>query len=264
MSIDWTKIELDNLKELFVIQAGGLTYRFTSSESSITTGGVTYQAGTIEKKEVNKESDLSLAELEITFPASSEFIQYVSYSVITSVFVDIYLYSEEEDYTFLDFSGKMKKVLVTSQNMAVITLQEENLNIKLPLFTIQAGCNHMLVDSYCGLTKNDYKSTKTIIDMTSEITLEIDLSGESATYYVGGILEFTDTDGLLHVRFITEVSVDILKIHSRIPGLKKTDNVDLYPGCNKTASECRDKFNNFENFLGFPYVPRKDPIIVGI
>ena len=34
------------------------------------------------------------------------------------------------------------------------------------------------------------------------------------------------------------------------------DTYELYPGCDKTTDDCRDKFNNEVNFRGFLYTPR--------
>lgn len=36
------------------------------------------------------------------------------------------------------------------------------------------------------------------------------------------------------------------------------DIVKLFAGCNKTATICRSKFNNFLNFRGFPHIPGED------
>jgi uncharacterized phage protein (TIGR02218 family) len=36
------------------------------------------------------------------------------------------------------------------------------------------------------------------------------------------------------------------------------DTVRLFAGCNKTATICRTKFNNFLNFRGFPHIPGED------
>lgn len=35
----------------------------------------------------------------------------------------------------------------------------------------------------------------------------------------------------------------------------------LYPGCDRTAYTCRDKFNNKTNWWGFPYIPATDEVV---
>lgn len=39
------------------------------------------------------------------------------------------------------------------------------------------------------------------------------------------------------------------------------DRVQLVAGCDKRAATCRDKFNNFLNFRGFPHLPSEDWIM---
>jgi uncharacterized phage protein (TIGR02218 family) len=38
------------------------------------------------------------------------------------------------------------------------------------------------------------------------------------------------------------------------------DTFKVYAGCNKTPRACRDKFGNFVNFQGFPYMPGNDAV----
>jgi hypothetical protein len=35
--------------------------------------------------------------------------------------------------------------------------------------------------------------------------------------------------------------------------------VTIYPGCDKTPAMCHERFLNQRNFLGFPWIPDKDP-----
>jgi len=40
--------------------------------------------------------------------------------------------------------------------------------------------------------------------------------------------------------------------------------VIVYAGCDKTPQTCKNKFNNLQNFRGFPYIPVKNPVIWGV
>lgn len=39
------------------------------------------------------------------------------------------------------------------------------------------------------------------------------------------------------------------------------DTFDITPGCNRSLSVCRDKFNNVVNHRGFPYIPGTDAVL---
>ena len=40
--------------------------------------------------------------------------------------------------------------------------------------------------------------------------------------------------------------------------------MDAYPGYDGSPATCVDKFDNLDNFVGFPYIPSKNPVVWGI
>ena len=52
-------------------------------------------------------------------------------------------------------------------------------------------------------------------------------------------------------------------VRFRFVELEVGDTVTVYAGCNKSVSTCRDKFNNLDNFLGFPYTPTESSVLRG-
>jgi len=35
--------------------------------------------------------------------------------------------------------------------------------------------------------------------------------------------------------------------------------VKIYPGCDRVRATCESKFDNLDNFGGFPWIPTKNP-----
>jgi hypothetical protein len=48
------------------------------------------------------------------------------------------------------------------------------------------------------------------------------------------------------------------------PKILVGDNVTLTAGCDRTRATCVAKFNNLANFMGFPYIPTKNPYSSGL
>jgi len=44
-------------------------------------------------------------------------------------------------------------------------------------------------------------------------------------------------------------------------GISVGDTFEVFPGCDKSGTTCNDKFSNYENFLGFEYIPRPDVLM---
>ena len=57
-------------------------------------------------------------------------------------------------------------------------------------------------------------------------------------------------------------SIDLL--HPLPDGWKGGDTINAYPGCDKTMSTCKDKFENFKHFIGFPYAPYESIRFTGL
>jgi len=122
-------------------------------------------------------------------------------------------------------------------------------------------CQHSLYDQYCKADQPAKRVDDTIATMTSPTILE--MNSISGTYtdgwFSGGILDYNQDS-----RFIVSHSGSTLRISRPLPGLAVGSSVALYPGCSRTISACRDKFNNLNNFLGFPWMPQENPFQVSI
>ena len=42
-------------------------------------------------------------------------------------------------------------------------------------------------------------------------------------------------------------------------GFYGSSTVTLYPGCTKSRAVCKNKFDNLNNYGGFPWIPTKNP-----
>lgn len=50
-----------------------------------------------------------------------------------------------------------------------------------------------------------------------------------------------------------------LDLITPMAGLAVNDQVSAFPGCQRTYSDCVNKFNNGPRFFGFPGIPSKNP-----
>jgi len=44
-----------------------------------------------------------------------------------------------------------------------------------------------------------------------------------------------------------------------VPEFAVGSQIRLYPGCDHTKGTCNTKFNNLDNFGGFPWIPIRNP-----
>ncbi|MCH6256722.1 phage BR0599 family protein [Puniceicoccaceae bacterium K14] len=143
------------------------------------------------------------------------------------------------------------------------------LNSPFPNFYVSVKCNWNLFSSQCGVNKADFLREGTISSITDTeiVVAPVPLSGGVLTYsnedyYGGGYLWIGD--GLTYERreilSSSESSGDqYLNIERPLRFHGVGDTVYYLPGCDKTATQCRDKFNNFANCSAFEFFPIEGP-----
>ena len=139
----------------------------------------------------------------------------------------------------------------------------QKLNVDYPLRKYYPTCPYSLYDAGCGLSLASYSATGTVTGVSSYQDFNTDLNRPDGYYEQGGIEWLSGA--------LTGVSAPIKASHQangRIVMLIPLDAVPevgdtfrIYPGCDKTPTTCRDKFNNFSHNRATPYIPLKETVL---
>lgn len=127
-------------------------------------------------------------------------------------------------------------------------------DIDMPRNVYQPTCLHTLYDSGCTLIKNAFGTNGTV--GSGSTASMINWPGASLNYQQGTI---TFTSGVNAGVSATVGSVaagtsmTLLYPLESVPAVG--DAFTIYFGCDHTPGTCQSKFNNLQNFRGFPYVP---------
>jgi uncharacterized phage protein (TIGR02218 family) len=123
------------------------------------------------------------------------------------------------------------------------------------------NCPHCIYDSACRVDPADHQYVRTVDEVAGPLlTLTADTVAAEGTF-TGGYVEY-DRDGLgtMERRGIeVQISSSQVRVLGRLPNLAPGDSVNLYPGCDQTASTCNDGFDNIDNNGGFFFMPEKSP-----
>jgi len=130
----------------------------------------------------------------------------------------------------------------------------------------QSGCSAVLGDAACGFDANQ-------LGYSTEITVET--VEDTKVFSFANLAEFDDrwfergklvvlsgaAQGLVGVIKNDRLSDDGRRIElweSLRAELALGDQIRIEAGCDRRAKTCRLKFDNFENFQGFPHIPGED------
>lgn len=76
----------------------------------------------------------------------------------------------------------------------------------------------------------------------------------------GGFLEYEPTPGHIERRGLKFHDGDTVEMTHAIENLAGLAEVRLWPGCAHDRTDCNDNFSNINNYGGFPFVPRLNPM----
>jgi uncharacterized phage protein (TIGR02218 family) len=124
----------------------------------------------------------------------------------------------------------------------------------------QRTCRHALYFDGCNLNIDDFKTAATVTAITGNVLTVPLADDEQDGFYKSGIVIF---DGLYG--WISNHTGSALTVILPVPGLADyvtangSASVFIAPGCDLARATCETKFNNEENFGGFPYMPDNNP-----
>jgi uncharacterized phage protein (TIGR02218 family) len=132
------------------------------------------------------------------------------------------------------------------------------LTSRYPNLLFQSGCNHAVFDSGCGLLKDTWAVTGTVTAVAGGNVFSSIFAG-NVGFFSLGILVSGDSASM-----ITGHEAGYVSLHSPLAGLSAGSSITVYPGCDGLPATCKNKFNNFNHFLGFTCIPSSNPVIWGL
>ncbi len=123
------------------------------------------------------------------------------------------------------------------------------------------NCPHCIYDSACKVDPNAHKYTVTVAETSGPYLTFLEPTVPVEGSFTGGYVEWDrGGSGVTELRGIEEMISDTkVKVLGRLPGLEIGDSIDIFPGCDQTASTCGAGFDNLDNNGGFFFMPEKSP-----
>ncbi len=246
--------------ELFHIwRDDGVHWYYTSGDTIITYDGHDYVPATLKRSGISYDSQLEVTTITVTVGYIEEPVtEFIANNPIEILWIEIKKLFRDQDplEASVVFIGQIKKVSFQGSAAKVECVGFEHfLKMPIPVFRYQITCNHKLFDSGCKKIKADYKIT-TVVTLNADKTqlTSSDFGVQEDEYFTYGYVEFGAES-----RMITAHTGDVITLAYKMNELESGETVDVYPGCDGRVETCRDKYNNIDNFLGFPFIPQENP-----
>jgi len=240
---------------------GGKVYYYTSFYKDIEYNYQIYSAVPMKRGRIEGYVNMFHSDkLEITSRPTKALREYVSNSTLLYVKVLIFKLDLASGERKLIFAGTGRGVSMKDDFISLsLSPISSVFDFKIPKFIYQTFCNNILFDKRCGLARYEFE-VKTSVIMNSDGSLTASAFSEKPDgWFTGGFVSYED-----EYRLITNHSGDTIYLQAPFNTDITGKIVRAYPGCDGSPSTCKNKFNNLDNFTGFPYIPSDNPVVWGI
>lgn len=257
-----TGFELNEYAEIYSFDDGETISRYTTYQRPITFSGFQYKPAHIKRGSVNRNTTFEAVTCQITAPLEEKLTKYLAnYPVIpTKVTINRVLVSSPDSQYIEIFTGNIKSVQIEGiYAQAECASLGSILDATWPRDIHSSFCQNTLFDAKCGLAAPNYQLNFTVQNFTAKGGLISTNIGTSGSLYTGGYVIY-----LKDFRWITLGENNTFNLHVPFDSSVKQGTVLMaYQGCSKSAVDCKNKFNNIDNFYGCPYIPSDNPVLWG-
>lgn len=243
--------------ELYVFVQGTQTWRLTSAAEAVTYQSVEYTPSSVTRDRIKQTSDPLKDSLKLEFPRGDIFAsQFLGFApdIVTAVTV---FRGHVGDGEFTPYWKGRVISAVASGNRIQVACESVFSSVQRPGLRAryELTCRHALYSARCGvnLEASRVAGTAAAVSGVTVSVSEADLY--DGGYFTGGMIKAPDNS----TRFIVNHVGATLTIQRPIAGLSAGQAVSLYPGCDHLHTTCRLKFDNLDNFGGFPWFPTRNP-----
>jgi uncharacterized phage protein (TIGR02218 family) len=251
--------------ELYVYHYQGGTFYHTTADADYDLAGVIYTAVPgLSRSEIDDTGEISKSSLTLTAPEN----------YIISALFEVYPPSDVVELTVYRLQRAdptdpkimwLGRVLNCTWSVGYSTLMCESMQTRLKQPGLRRiyskNCPHVLYGSECRANQVFFEETATL-DAITAAGFDLhspDIAGFPDGYFSGGKMAFDAGGGIIDRRSIRTHLGDRITLSHPIPALDSSSTITLWPGCDRTKETCITKFNNLENYGGFPYMREKNP-----
>lgn len=256
------------IEHRFLFVQGDTEYRFTTLPYFVSDSNETWTPAPISMSGVTQTNEIAKDPLKLSMPRDNP-LALTFLGTAPDAITTVTVYRGQVGST--EFNAYWKgRVAGSVIGGDTVTLDCENIFTSMRRTGLRAkyqkNCRHALYSTGCTLDIDDHAYAATAVAASGySVTIEPDSSFDSG-FFTGGIIK-TDTE----MRYISLHSGNTLtllqpsrELIEDMNGSSGMVSVTLYPGCNHTMTHCKDKFNNLDNYGGYPWIPTKNPFNNGI
>lgn len=172
------------------------------------------------------------------------------------IFMDVNMPTDTSAGAIKLFEGRIiEPDLDRNSIQASVASDLDELNVQMPRNLYQPSCINTLFDSACSLLRQNFM-VQTTIEAGSNTARILCQVNQPQGWFTQGVIEFLDggNAGLKRTIRLHESGALLLTL-PLLETPQAGQRIQVYPGCDKRLETCQNRFNNFAQFRGAPFIP---------
>lgn len=255
--------------ELYEFITPGKTYAYCTCEDPVTWKGIVFAPAYLSRSGVESNSASSKASLDVDISDTQDVVELWRTSALSAmVTLKIHRWHRSQsdtEYATL-WNGRVVNARWNADRSVTLTSQSPFTSVRRVGMKrkFQINCPHALYGDLCTLDRGLFEQTYTVTSVIGNVVNigAIASGGFDADHFAGGYLRWSNPSLIAPTTergFIVSQSGNDLTLVSPPFALAGGTIVKAYPGCNRTMAICESRFNNLDNYGGFPWRPDNNP-----
>lgn len=249
--------------DLYRIVIGPDVWTLTSADTRQVYDGEVYSPIAMGRSGTESKNTLARANLDVRLPLDHP----LSLRLLTSLFdqiVSLTLFVNDGTDVAVQWKGRLASTKPENANLTLVfesiftSMRRPGLRARF-----QKSCRHALYHRGCRLNMEDFAVASTLTVMAGTVLTVPEAAAEAEGYFRGGMLKAAD-GVLAYVIDHVGDQVTLQRVPYSLLIQFETDGagtaITLYPGCDHRRATCNTKFANGDNYGGFDWIPRKNPM----
>ncbi|AJY68806.1 tail protein [Geobacter sulfurreducens] len=252
--------------ELYAFASSSAQFYLTPHEFDVELDGNLYKSLALERNELALGAEAAKSALDLKLPPNCDLVRHLLANSLTgdttSITLRIGRRDSWGDYWWISGTRWMGRVLGVEVADDVARVRCESAQVSLKRIGLRRlysrKCSHVLYSAACGASPISGSAIVTQV-YGRNVEFEGGIPGSVSGGLAGGWLQ--TPEGARHM-IVSEgwSSVELLYPAAIEPGVL----VSLTVGCDHSTATCQSRFNNLDNYGGFPAIPIKNPFSTGV
>lgn len=252
----------------------GISYYWADTDADVNYGGHTYKGDgpIITREKISTNSTVSVDKLSVTITANQNdmiggvpVLEVAHNGGLDDATLDLRRAFFDENGKVIDCIDLFHGICEVTQGGGFILKISsksvvQKLNIEYPNRRYYPQCPYSIYSKECGVDIKSYRKKAKVTAVTDTNTVQIDIPFEDGYYTAGGMEWISGPLAGQATQIMASQNNTIVYMSATNTAPRIGDVAYIYPGCDKTPTTCKNKFNNFSRNRATPYVPLKETI----